>query len=238
MEKYTETIANGITFTMLPIQGGNFMMGSNDYNNAKPIHRVTVPDFYLCEHLVTQAVWQAIMGKNPSRFSGCDQCPVEQVSWDDIQKFLQKLNALTGKIYRLPTEAEWEYAARGGNQSKGYKYAGSDYLDKVGYYDRNSKRQTQPVGQLYPNELGLYDMSGNVWEWCQDEWHGNYQGAPTDGSAWQEKINIQNKNTIRVIRGGSWISNPNYCRVADRLRYSDHYANDNFGCRLAWCPTL
>lgn len=246
MKKYTETLPNGTTFTMLPIQGGNFMMGSNDYNNEKPIHRVTVPDFYLCEHLVTQAVWQAIMGKNPGHFKG-EQNPVECVRWSDVQTFIDKLNAWEKAhpnpnrprgYYCLPSEAQWEYAARGGNLSQGFTYAGSKHLDEVGYYDRNSAQQTRPVGQLYPNELGLYDMSGNVWEWCQDEWHENYQGAPTDGSAWQEKINIQNKNTNRVVRGGSWLYNPYYCRVSARARDGDHVGNYNLGCRLSRCLTL
>lgn len=246
MNKYTETIAEGITFTMLPIQGGSFMMGSNEYDKEKPIHRVTVPDFYLCEHLLTQAVWQAIMDNNPSSFKG-KQNPVEQVSWIDAQAFIEKLNAWEKAhpnrnrppgYYCMPSEAQWEYAARGGHLSQGFTYAGSNHLDEVGYYDRNSARQTRPVGQLYPNELGLYDMSGNAWEWCQDEWHDNYKGAPTDGSAWQEQKDIKNKNIFRVVRGGSWNDSPSNCRVSFRNWYhgSNHYYY--IACRLSRCLTL
>ena len=247
MKKYTETLPDGTTFTMLPIQGGSFMMGSNESDREQPIHRVTVPDFYLCEHLVTQAVWQAIMGNNPSHFKGKQKNPVENVSWHDVQAFIEKLNAWEKThpntdrppgYYCLPSEAQWEYAARGGNLSQGFTYAGSNHLDEVGYYDRNSAQQTRPVGLLYPNELGLYDMSGNVWEWCQDEWHKNYEGAPTDGSAkgnTKDTIIIKMGNILRVVRGGSWLNNPLNCPVSCR-RSSNHY--DPMGCRLSRCLTL
>ena len=245
MKKYTETIAKGITFTMLPIQGGSFMMGSNESDNEQPIHPVTVPDFYLCEHLVTQAVWQAIMGNNPSHFNGKQENPVENVSWRDVQAFIEKLNAWEKAhptdrprgYYCLPSEAQWENAARGGHLSQGFTYAGSNHLDGVGYYDRNSAHQTRPVGQLCPNRLGLYDLSGNVWEWCQDEWHHNYKDAPTDGSAWQEHENIK-LNISRIIRGGSWLDYAYRSRVSFRGMFNVSTYSFTIGCRLSRCLTL
>ena len=159
---------------------------------------------------VTQAQWKAVMGSNPSRFKG-DNLPVENVSWDDVQAFIRKLNQLTGKRYRLPTEAEWEYAARGGNKSRGYKYAGGNNIDEVAWYDGNSGERTHPVGKKRPNELGLYDMSGNVWEWCSDWYDEDYYGnspqnnpqGPASGSS-------------RVFRGGSWLNYAILCRSASR----------------------
>ena len=158
---------------MVFVKGGTFMMGatpeqgSDAGDGEKPVHSVTVSDFYIGKYEVTQAQWKAVMGKNPSHYKG-ENRPVERVSWYDIQKFIEKLNAKTGKRYRLPTEAEWEYAARGGNQSKGYKYSGSNDIGSVAWYTNNSGDRTHPVGQKQPNELGLYDMTGNVWEWCSD----------------------------------------------------------------------
>ena len=196
---YTETV-NGVSFTMIAVQGGTFQMGSeNGEDDEKPIHKVSLSQFYMAETEVTQELYQAIMGTNPSRFKNCPQCPVEKVNWNDAQAFIQKLNQLTGKSYSLPTEAQWEYAARGGTLSKGYKYAGSNDLGTVAWYGSNSTSKTHPVRSKQANELGLYDMSGNVWEWCQDWYNGEYyqnspgynpQG-PTGGS-------------FRVYRGGSW----------------------------------
>ena len=233
---------------MVDIKGGSFDMGSNDDIHQKPIHTVRVPDFALCKYPVTQAQWKKIMGDNPSHFKG-DELPVENVSWDDAQTFLQKLNAtlLAGqKPYRLPSEAEWEYAARGGAQSKGYLYAGSNDLKKVGWYWENSGDQllsgvwvesrlianncrTHPVGQKAPNELGLYDLSGNVWEWCQDVWHEHYEGAPEDGSAWFQG----GDKDLAVLRGGSWDLNDNFCRSANRFRTYRDIWDDDIGFRLA-----
>jgi formylglycine-generating enzyme required for sulfatase activity len=154
---------------------------------------------------------------------------VERVSWNDIQEFLSKLNAKTGKTYRLPTEAEWEYAARGGSQSRGYKYAGSNSLDEVAWYTDNSGSKTHPVGQKKANELGLYDMSGNVWEWCADDWHGSYSGAPSTGRAWIDSP----RASSRVFRGGGWDGGARYCRVSYRGNYTPSFRGSALGFRLA-----
>ena len=171
---------------------------------------------------------------------------MEQVSWDDAQAFLEKLNALPevqryleqldpqGDKFRLPSEAEWEFAARGGRNTNGFKYAGSNKLKEVGWYDENSYYETKPVGLKFPNELGLYDMSGNVYEWCADAWHGNYEDAPEDGSAWMEG----GDQNIRVVRGGSWDGVTLNCRVADRYRFITDDRSSLIGFRLArYSPT-
>lgn len=196
-----------------------------------PVHEVTVKDFYFSKYPVTQALWRAVMGDDPPElaFKGSGNRPVERVSWDDAQAFIQKINEQTGERYRLPTEAEWEYAARGGIYKNGFKYAGSNKLKEVGWYSENSQRETKPVGLKFPNELGLYDMSGNVWEWCQDVWHENYEGAPGDGSTWMEG-GEQNR---RVVRGGSWYDDSNVCRVAFRHWDSTVVRVSNLGFRLA-----
>ncbi len=198
---------------MVLIRGGSFKLGGT--------HSVTVPDFAIGKYPVTQKLWQAIMGN----------LPVEQVSWDDVQKFLQKLNArFPGNNYRLPSEAEWEYAARGGAGSKGYTYAGSNDLDKVGWYSENSGNKTQPVGQKAPNELGLYDLSGNVWEWCEDDWHDNLNGVPKDGSAWTDQ---PKRGSSRVYRGGSWNYGAGHCRVSTRNIWIPVNRFHDLGFRLA-----
>lgn len=204
---------------MIPVEGGTFQMGDGHgdlWDACRPVHGVTVQDFNLLKHPVTQAQWRAVMGSYPPElnFKGCDDCPVERVSWDDVQDFIKKLNEKTGSSYRLPTEAEWEFAARGGNKSKKYKFAGSDNVDEVAWYSGNAGSKTHPVMQKKANELGLFDMSGNVWEWCQDVWHGNYEGAPKDGSAWTSG----GEQAARVLRGGSWRSSAGYCRAAYRGR--------------------
>ena len=207
-------IVNGVSFNMIKVAGGTFTMGatSEQGNDAdsyeKPTHSVTLSDYMIGETEVTQKLWQAVMGSNPSYFSGTN-LPVEGVSWYDCQTFIRKLNQMTGKNFRLPTEAEWEYAARGGKKSKGYKYAGSNTLSSVAWYNDNSSGKTHPVKQKHPNELGIYDMSGNVHEWCQD-WYGSYSSSvqphpvgPSTGS-------------FRVYRGGSWYNGVWYCRVSYR----------------------
>jgi formylglycine-generating enzyme required for sulfatase activity len=220
---------------MVFVPGGTFTMGCTKeqggdcYDSEKPAHQVTVSDFYIGKYEVTQKEWRAVMGSSPSNFKNCDNCPVEQVSWADIQEFLTKLNAKTGKVYRLPTEAEWEYAARGGSSSRGYKYSGSSSLAEVAWYDGNSGSKTHPVGQKKANELGLYDMSGNVWEWCADDWHDSYRGAPTNGRAWIDSP----RASARVDRGGGWYGDALYCRVSGRLNPAPSGRYSDLGCRLA-----
>ena len=229
-KNYTETLPSELSFEMIYIKEGSFMMGNDDnkaYDWEKPVHKVTVPSFYLGKYLLTQVLWEAVMGNNPSRFKG-ENRPVEQVSWEDTQIFIQKLNEMTGRTYRLPTEAEWEFAARGGIHTEEYRYAGSDKLKEVGWYEENSSGQTHPVGQKLGNELSLYDMSGNVWEWVEDQWHSDYTGAPKDGSAW---LNAD-KGASRVLSGGSWIRSARRCRVSDRLNASPGDRGGDIGFRL------
>lgn len=223
-------IINRLVNNMVYVSGGTFTIGatseqgSDAYDDEKPIHRVTLSSYYIGKYEVTQAEWKAVMGSNPSNFKG-DNLPVEQVSWNDCQEFIRKLNSLTGKNFRLPTEAEWEFAARGGNNSRGYKYSGSNDIGSVAWYWDNSGSKTHPVGQKSPNELGLYDMTGNVWEWCQD-WKGVYpsssQTNPTGPAS----------GSYRVNRGGSWGLNARDCRVSYRSSSAPGYSDDFLGLRL------
>lgn len=236
-----ETDANtftvdGVTFNMVTVEGGTFMMGamagdSDAYDDEKPAHSVTLSTFRIAETEVTQALWQAVMGTNPSPYTDDLNCPVENVSWVDAQTFIAKLNQLTGKSFRLPTEAEWEYAARGGKDSQGYLYSGSNNINEVAWYwdncSVNGTRRTHPVGTKAPNELGLYDMCGNVWELCQDRYASDYYST----SPWFNPTGPSTGNNISD-RGGSWYNNAGKCRVT----YRDH---DSFtgsahaGLRLA-----
>ena len=216
---------------MVKIEGGTFTMGATEEqehdceDDEKPAHEVLLSSYYIGKYQVTQRLWREVMGNNPSFFMN-DNNPVENVSWNDIQKFLAKLNAKTGKNYRLPTEAEWEYAARGGNQSKGYKYSGSNNIDEVAWYSGNASSTTHPVGQKSPNKLGIYDMSGNVWEWCSD-WYGRY-----DSSA-QTNPQGSYSGGRRVARGGSCFSGAQICRVSYRNRDYPDSSNSYLGFRLA-----
>ena len=211
---------SGGTFTM----GGTSEQGSDAYDNEKPTHSVTLSSYYICKYEVTQALWRAVMGSNPSNFIG-DNLPVEQVSWDDCQTFINRLNSYTGRNFRLPTEAEWEFAARGGNYNRHYKYSGSNYISDVAWYGDNSGNRTHPVGTKQANELGLYDMSGNVWEWCSN-WYGSYssysQNDPTG----------PNSGSDRVDRGGSWGGSARYCRSSYRGNLTPGYRFSNLGLRL------
>ena len=225
MDKEVFTV-EGVSFTMIAVQGGTYTMGatseqgSDAWDDEKPAHKETVSDFMIGETPVTQELWQAVMGSNPSYFTGDMQRPVEQVSWDDCQTFIRKLNQLTGQNFRLPSEAEWEYAARGGNRSKGCKYAGSNDVDTVAWYNGNSNRTTHPVKTKQPNELGIYDMSGNVREWCQDKWCDDYN-SPRDSG-------------FRVLRGGSWGNFARGVRVFDRHGGTPVERNNcGYGLRLA-----
>lgn len=280
--------AKGVSFKMIRVQGGTFTMGatseqgSDAYDDEKPAHQVTLSTYYIGETEVTQELWKAVMGTNPSYFapketsaaqgsydafvadakrlnakkpgtvkiptrqewdaamvttSGSLKRPVEQVSWDDCQEFIRRLNQLTGRTFRLPTEAEWEYAARGGSKSRGYKYAGGNDINAVAWYVENAydKGESSPdygthiVKTKQPNELGIYDMTGNVWEWCQD-WYGKY----TDGA--QSNPEGPSAASYRVSRGGSWLSNARYCRTSLRNFYSPDLRNYDFGLRLVLVP--
>ena len=217
-------------FKMIRVEHGTFMMGAtreqknpNDYE--KPAHQVTLTnDYYIGETQVTQALWQAVMGNNPSSFHG-DNLPVVSVSWDDCQKFIQRLNKKTGKTFRLPTEAEWEYAARGGKKSHHTQYSGSNKIKDVAWYDGNSGSKTHPVKTKHANELGIYDMSGNVWEWCQD-WFGNY------GSDAQTNPTGPKSGASRVRRGGCCSYDACFCRLSCRDLNSPVYRYYYLGLRL------
>ena len=217
---------------MVYVEGGTFTMGatseqdSDAYDNEKPAHQVTLSSFYICKHEVTQEEWEAVMGSNPSNFKG-NRLPVENVSWEDCQTFISKLNSITGKHYRLPTEAEWEYAARGGNRSNGYKYSGSNILSNVAWYDDNSGNKTHEVMTKSPNELGLYDMSGNVLEWCSDWYNGEYYAISPSNNP-----KGPSSGSYRVRRGGSWFNFARFCRVSYRSDRAPSHRCSDLGLRL------
>ncbi len=221
-----------VSFTMKPVAGGTFIMGATSEqgraatSDEKPAHQVTLSDYYIGETEVTQELWQAVMGSNPSHFKG-NNLPVEKVSWDDCQEFISKLNSITGQKFRLPTEAEWEYAARGGAKSRGYQYSGSNNIESVAWYFNNSRLRTHDVKTKQPNELGIYDMSGNVWEWCQD-WYGSYSSSA------QTNPTGPSTGSRRVRRGGSWYFEAWFCRVSNRRSSkAPGRRTDNLGLRLA-----
>ena len=212
--------ANGVAFVMKPIEGEDFVMGGTDEN---PAHNATVSTFYMGETEVTQALWKAVMGSEPTYNGGWtaesglgDNYPAYEISWNDIQIFINKLNALTNRHFRLPTDVEWEFAARGGKKANGYMYAGSNHVDDVAWYNRNSGSITHEVKQLKPNELGLYDMSGNLWEWCSDLYDENANDA-----------------TMRVLRGGGWNRNADRSQVTFRGKGGPDFRGNSHGFRLA-----
>ncbi len=226
----TIPVKNGINIEMVKVEAGSFDMGAtsemeNPNEDEKPVHRVTLTNnYYVGKYEVTQALWQAVMGSNPSSFKGYD-LPVETVSWDDCQDFISKLNAMTGKRFRLPTEAEWEYAARGGKKSRGYQYSGSNTLDDVAWYYGNSGNKTHVVGTKHPNELGIYDMTGNVIEWCQD-WYGSYSSSPQTNPIGAVS------GSFRVYRGGGWFYSAGCCRSSSRDYRSPGGRGNYLGLRL------
>ena len=241
LRKETFTV-NGVSFNMIRVDGGTFMMGSTKEKNEKPLHQVTVSTYMIGETEVTQALWLAVMGSNPSEFQDDLTRPVECVTWDDCQIFLRKLNSLTGKNFRLPTEAEWEFAARGGNMSKDFKYSGSNNLDDVAWFwensgDRrlsgawkvdkinNNNLMPHPVGKKNPNEQGLYDMSGNVDEWCSDV-YGIYSSSPQTNPKGQHSSGL-----YYVLRGGTYRYSKENCRSTSRTS-SNHDNHGNHGFRL------
>ena len=222
---------NQLNIEMVAVQGGSFTMGCTSEQGADcekneiPSHQVSVSDFYIGKYEVTQAQWKAVMGKNPSKNQG-DSLPVENVSWTDVQKFISCLNDLTGKEYRLPSEAEWEFAARGGNKSKKYKYCGSNELDNVAWYSSNSVSKTHVIGSKSANELGIHDMSGNVLEWC-----GDLYGLYSNNAKNNPKGPVT--GSTRVIRGGSWNNYSQIARVSYRYGWDPNYRSNNLGFRLA-----
>ena len=237
----TDPSRNGHTKRDLPdtpemvfVEGGTFKMGGNDRDSEKPIHDVKVPSFWIGKYPVTFGEYEAFCSetnrdKPVDRGWGRGRRPVINVSWHDAEAYCEWLSGKTGKKYRLPSEAEWEFAARGGILSKGYKYAGNNDPDRVAWHSGNSGGKTQPVGEKEPNELGLYDMSGNVWEWCADHWHDNYEDAPKDGSAWTSGGDLSG----RVLRGGSWDFDDYVCQVSVRYwNYPNDWVNGT-GFRLA-----
>jgi formylglycine-generating enzyme required for sulfatase activity len=211
MNQFAEKLPIGIILEMVSLPAGQFLMGSDERDNEKPPHQVKVNSFAIGKYPITQAQYEAVMGNNPSLFQNNPRNPVENVSWDDAQAFCQKLSQITGKTYRLPTEAEWEYACRAWTTTDYYFGDDASQLGNYAWYDGNSQNETHPVGQKQPNAWGLYDMSGNVWEWCEDNWHDNYKNAPKDGSAWLIK-----DNDFYILRGGSWCDLPYDCRSAFR----------------------
>ena len=220
---------NGVQYCMIKVEGGTFTMGatseqgSDAYDDEKTTHQVTLSTYYIGRTEVTQALWEAVMGSNPSSFKG-KKLPVEGVSYDDCKQFIEKLNVMTGQDFRLPTEAEWEFAARGGNQSHGYKYSGSNYLDDVAWFGENSGSETNTVATKRPNELGIYDMSGNVYEWCRDS-YAHYTSSPQTNPR-------GGSGSDRVYRGGSWHSDARICRVSFRTYDSPDDRSDLLGLRL------
>lgn len=222
---------NGVSFEMVYVEGGTFTMGatteqgSDAWDSEKPAHSVTLSSYYIGQTEVTQALWRVVMGGNPSNWKGSD-LPVENVSWNACREFICKLNQITGKTFRLPTEAEWEYAARGGSKSRGYKYSGSNTIDAVAWYYRNSGNKTHIVGTKAPNELGLYDMNGNVLEWCQD-WYGEYSSSARTNPGGPMR------GDYRVNRGGSWGRGERGCRVSYRSHGEPDYCHSALGLRLA-----
>nr|WP_088243201.1 formylglycine-generating enzyme family protein [Calothrix rhizosoleniae] len=241
---FIENLGNGVELEMVLISSGNFPMGAPEDEEGRnegerPQHPVAVTSFWMGKYPVTQGQYEAIMGKNPSHFKG-DNLPVERVSWYDAVEFCDRLSQYTGKQYRLPSEAEWEYACRAGTTTP-FHFGETIISELANYkaeytYGDGSKGiyrgETTPVGSFeVANAFGLYDMHGNVWEWCVDHWHGNYENAPTNGSAWVEPEN-KDKNRSRVLRGGSWLNNPETCRSAYRLFNSPDYDHLAFGLRV------
>ena len=233
-----DVTVNGVTFNMILVKSGTFYMGAQKddpnapnydeeaWSREAPVHQVTLSDYYIAEAEVTQELWTAVMGSNPSHFEG-GQRPVEQTTWYDCQNFINALNQLTGLNFRFPTEAEWEFAARGGNESHGYKYSGSDNIDEIAWYSADGKKTSDVMTKL-PNELGIYDMSGNVMEWCSDAF-GDYSS--------EHQIDPTGPNGVdRVVRGGCCLSAATYCRIA--LRNFLHPGGTSYGIGMRLALTL
>ena len=235
--EYETFTVNGVTFKMIYVEGGTFTMGAtfeqtSAYENEKPAHRVTLSSYYIGEFEVTQELYLAVVGSNPSNFIGA-KLPVERVTWANCQTFVTKLSELTGRTFKLPSEAQWEYAARGGQKSQGYVYPGSNSVNEVAWYSSNSSSKTHEVGQKLPNELGIYDMGGNVAEWCQD-WYGSsyYSSSPENNPTGPTS------GSNRVERGGGYSANygAGFCRVSCRGSRTPTFSNKDLGFRVVLVP--
>ncbi len=254
---FTEELGNGVTLDLVAIRGGKFLMGArlsekHSSDRERPQHEVTIQPFFMGKFPVTQAQWKAVaegapmaiasrpkvepdLNSEPSKFKG-DNRPVERVSWYDAVEFCKRLSKKTGRSYRLPSEAEWEYAIRAGTTTP--FHFGETITTDLANYNGNYTYASEPkgeergsttdVGSFPPNAFGLYDLQGNVWEWCADRWHNNYEGAPNDGSAWL----LENENQYRLLRGGSWVVNSNSCRSAFRFDSIRAFRSDDFGFRV------
>ena len=232
-KNFTENLGKGITVEMVYIPPGEFMMGSIFSDDEQPIHKVKLQEFYLGKYPITQAQYQRIMGENVSDFRG-ENNPVECVSWNDAQEFCRRLSQLTGKKYLLPSEAQWEYACRAGVTEEESCFGNDEnQLKEYSWYHMNSERKTHPVGQKKPNNWGLYDMHGNVWEWCQDSYIDNYQNTPKDGTAYKNE-----STEYTVLRGGSWFIGSMYCRSAKRTRATYDSISSDVGFRVMCLPQL
>jgi len=226
VRQLVETLPNDVKLEMVYVPGGTFMMGSYDEaDSEKPVHSVTLKPFFVGKYPVTQAQWEAVMGSNPSGFKGANR-PVEAVTWKDAMQCCAKLSQLTGHQYRLLSEAQWEYACRAGSVTK-YSF-GEIITPALANYDQSGIEHTTEVGKYPANGFGLYDMHGNVWEWCEDEWHENYLGAPADGSAW-----VSGDSNLHLLRGGSWGNDDNYLRCAYRNRIDTPYRFNFRGLRFS-----
>ena len=254
--QFVEQIGEDIMLEMVYVPSGEFVMGASkkeerSYDNERPQHSVAIPAFLMGKYPITQEQYEAVMGTNPSYFKhkpDSPLCPVENVSWEDAQEFCKKLSKLTGREYKLPSEAQWEYACRAGTTTP--FHFGETISTKVANYNGNNtygigekgeyRKKTTPVGYFkVANEFGLYDMHGNVWECCEDDWHGNYKGSPTDDTVWIDAKSKENNNTFHPLRGGSWNFNPEECRSASRNGYSLGQRTYDFGFRvISFAPGL
>lgn len=227
----------GVSFTMILVEGGTFQMGATSAQGSdgsydeRPIHNVTLGSYYIGKTEVTQALWKAVIDSEPFIHKGNNR-PVDNICWNDCQSFISMLNDLTGEVFRLPTEAEWEYAARGGQKSKGYKYSGSNTLKNVAWYD-DYEGGTHKVATKRPNELGIYDMSGNVAEWCNDSYDKDYYASSPSNNPQGPTPHRDPMFESKVIRGGAYYGFANYCRVSCRDHYSPSFYHSSFGLRLA-----